>query len=1490
MDFDGMEEYDFDGKMDFDGMEEYDFDGKMDFGEMDQNDEENKLEPIEESDISQEPDRDTNADNNDDQSSNLEQENESYENLNSESTSTVLICENREEEGENLQSDDQGHEEIEEINQEELDKEIEKELEEGVEAINQYLEEEAEFINAYQEMVENSRELDGERESEGEERLKTEEEWEKEAETAAYTAEQIYESTNEIEANANNEELSEINEELEIEKEAEQTEEVPESQLSDLQEEFEVGMNKIEQHQVEPLIEEALEAEAEPIVNEKELEQLQELDLEEQFQTIHFNEYIEELVEKQNEQMEQENEEEVEAQLDHSEKKVSELEEEFEEGMNEIEQHQVEPLIEEALETEPEPIVKEKELKQLQEMDLEEQFQIVHDNEYIEELVEQQEEEKTQEHDKMEQEKEKIEQKQEILHQSTYLQEELEEQEQELELEYEEKDEVEQHQVEAAIEEELETEPKPIIKEEELEYVRNFELEKQLDAELLYELIEELANKQNEEKEESEGKEEHKEISPEEKVAQIKRKLEIVQEINTSEKEEEELEPDTTFPFKETEEHTEEENKDHQQELEEILEQIGKIEQEALNEIKQKEEDSDKTIERNYEKDKRLYKQQTGKRPIYANQETKGFKQWLEQKKEAEKQKKTKQEQDLKEEQKNEEAWKRTLKNGIEEATEIEPELKSELKKLVEKYNELEKLIKKYSQLYNKAQCKEFSRAEKIELKSLIEALQKLDPIKIELFIGIREIKRYIDEQYYYYEYWNNQRNHRVFSHFFTQLSQRYKSIKEVQKKEIIEEILENWIEETSEEEISLEMKVILIEILENYNELEELASNFMKLYKKEQLGQISQPEKAKLRSLSKTLEKLDPINIELFSIIRAIKRYLNDQHIDNSSEEKHVNRILNRFFTSLSQKHREYYYLGKPLKDDRNIEKKALAKELVSNMKRQQIENLRELGYDDSILMEEFVLYKRDINKLLQKGIIKDVSDLIGTKGKIKYGFVGFTYRAIDKKTKFFQSGLSFAPHPNRLGWYLHDCIFNSGKYQFKKTGTNQIHGWIAEEIDEAIGLETFREKIEKGSIKSLTDALNELFDFEITGVFWDEKLVRDAENEQIAVTLLGSGRKGLMKLVSSLGLGYDILNPASLNMKKIVKIARKYEISKDMIGKGLNDPAYSGKSGNPRGIEQFIWRCAYYTALDMTYNQMYEKMTQSGFYKKSLRAFFREYRKWFGNKKKGRELFLNPIIERLMDVHGYTEADINRLYPLSKKFDKELFIHLIEENYQEKEIAEKMGWKSYYISNIYAKELILQEYNFIEQYVFTEDKSGRSFKDLQYYLIAQKILRQVMNNIPRVMIMENFEGGITLYKFSQVHKRVLHGQTFTDLENIARESLLNTLITDLNPSTVSDIVDNDRCWMSQSMIYSKFKEFYKDNPLVQRVLVKNHLKPLKMAKIAVIGTELEKYYKLGFSNEHILKKFNCKYTLKDIIEITKLIWDCNPDSVRSMLHTGVL
>ena len=142
----------------------------------------------------------------------------------------------------------------------------------------------------------------------------------------------------------------------------------------------------------------------------------------------------------------------------------------------------------------------------------------------------------------------------------------------------------------------------------------------------------------------------------------------------------------------------------------------------------------------------------------------------------------------------------------------------------------------------------------------------------------------------------------------------------------------------------------------------------------------------------------------------------------------------------------------------------------------------------------------------------------------------------------------------------------------------------------------------------------------------------------------------------------------------------------------------------------------------------------------------------------------------------------------------------------------------------------------------------------------------------------------------FREVHRRVLHAQTFSEIRKVDEEPLLKLLILDIKPSQVSDIVDDSRCWMSKFTIYKKLKIFYKDNPLVQRVLSKKNLNSLEMARVAIVGTELERYYKLGLSDAVILRKLNNKYTFKEIRDMTILIWGYDPDSVRLMLHTGVL
>jgi hypothetical protein len=58
----------------------------------------------------------------------------------------------------------------------------------------------------------------------------------------------------------------------------------------------------------------------------------------------------------------------------------------------------------------------------------------------------------------------------------------------------------------------------------------------------------------------------------------------------------------------------------------------------------------------------------------------------------------------------------------------------------------------------------------------------------------------------------------------------------------------------------------------------------------------------------------------------------------------------------------------------------------------------------------------------------------------------------------------------------------------------------------------------------------------------------------------------------------------------------------------------------------------------------------------------------------------------------------------------------------------------------------------------------------------------------------------------------------------------------------------------------------------------------------MAIIGAQLKSFYMLDCSNSRILSKLGSAYTLQDIIEITRLVWDTNPDGARRLLHTSFL
>jgi hypothetical protein len=193
-----------------------------------------------------------------------------------------------------------------------------------------------------------------------------------------------------------------------------------------------------------------------------------------------------------------------------------------------------------------------------------------------------------------------------------------------------------------------------------------------------------------------------------------------------------------------------------EQERENLKPELDAIESESEDKkdllVESTELGSEESDEEETEHLQELYRQETGRRPIYARKKTNGYSQWLEQRElGAEKINNSKSESEKKKEI-DEEDWKTTLNQWIKEASEEEcnAEFKSELKKALKSYNEFEDLTRKFMELYEKGQNEKLSEKEKNRLKSLTGRLQELDPIQLELLTSVFFIKKYITEQYWY--------------------------------------------------------------------------------------------------------------------------------------------------------------------------------------------------------------------------------------------------------------------------------------------------------------------------------------------------------------------------------------------------------------------------------------------------------------------------------------------------------------------------------------------------------------------------------------------------------------------------------------------------------------------------------------------------------------------------------------------------------------------
>ena len=226
--------------------------------------------------------------------------------------------------------------------------------------------------------------------------------------------------------------------------------------------------------------------------------------------------------------------------------------------------------------------------------------------------------------------------------------------------------------------------------------------------------------------------------------------------------------------------------------LKEVNTELGEsIEDENKPETKESEEEK-------YEKLQQLYRQETGKKPMYRGRATKGFNQWLEQEK-----LKTKKLEIKEEKNQEEERWKKILKEWIEESKQelLSSELKLVLKEMLQEYEVLENLIK---------QCVKVNLTEiqREKLISILKRFQNKYPFHLDLYPNIYAFKAYVQDSHP----WDI--NH-IKYRFIRHLSKKYEQKKENNKFrhnifDFLNELI-NKINLTTKQENILESKVIKI-------------------------------------------------------------------------------------------------------------------------------------------------------------------------------------------------------------------------------------------------------------------------------------------------------------------------------------------------------------------------------------------------------------------------------------------------------------------------------------------------------------------------------------------------------------------------------------------------------------------------------------------------------------------------------------------------------
>ena len=141
------------------------------------------------------------------------------------------------------------------------------------------------------------------------------------------------------------------------------------------------------------------------------------------------------------------------------------------------------------------------------------------------------------------------------------------------------------------------------------------------------------------------------------------------------------------------------------------------------------------------------YRQETGKRPIYDQKETKGFREWLEKQK-----KLTRKKQEIVKKSESREEWEILLEKWVNEANEneISKEIKDELINIIRKYREFRHI---YCKIIQVLRTKNLQKREIDEIENLLKKLEKMSYVQAEIFKNLRAFQEFYNINITWFEH-----------------------------------------------------------------------------------------------------------------------------------------------------------------------------------------------------------------------------------------------------------------------------------------------------------------------------------------------------------------------------------------------------------------------------------------------------------------------------------------------------------------------------------------------------------------------------------------------------------------------------------------------------------------------------------------------------------------------------------------------------------------